>query len=391
MKAFTASCIVSRPFNLLKTFRMFFTMIMIAYGLPNIYLFLRIGKLFISNKYRVRYAIIYILLALLYPLSNAFFDGDGGSVGLILEAAGNYILTFYLYLFLSVLLFDILLIFNYIFKFISSEILKSSKFKKTALSIIILTSITVVIIGIINFNTIRVSEYNIEIPKKGSGIENLKIAFVADFHLDERTNIKYVERFVKEIKIIQPDLMLYGGDIVEGNGEDEELIRIENSLGEIETQYGVFAVLGNHEHYSGNEDGSFLRSAGMTLLTDSVVIINYAFNLAGRYDSQFRSRKSINEFIKSVNDTLPIILLDHRPTEIEEVSKTNVDIQLSGHTHNGQLFPINFIIRKMYLLNWGYEKIGNTHFFVTSGIRLWGPPVRTVGKSEIMVINITFI
>jgi hypothetical protein len=94
--------------------------------------------------------------------------------------------------------------------------------------------------------------------------------------------------------------------------------------------------------------------------------------------------------MRLVNDSLPVILVDHRPTEIDQVSKTTVDIQLSGHTHNGQMFPLNLILRSMYQLTWGYEKVGNTHFFVTSGIRLWGPPVRTVGKSEIMVIEVDF-
>jgi predicted MPP superfamily phosphohydrolase len=94
--------------------------------------------------------------------------------------------------------------------------------------------------------------------------------------------------------------------------------------------------------------------------------------------------------MKSITDSLPVILIDHRPTELAQVSKTLVDVQLSGHTHDGQMFPINLITRRVYPLSWGYRKIGNTHFFVTSGIRLWGPPVRTSGKSEIMVIDITF-
>ena len=78
-------------------------------------------------------------------------------------------------------------------------------------------------------------------------------------------------------------------------------------------------------------------------------------------------------------------------TNIMPVSKTLVDMQLSGHTHNWQLFPISLIIQSMYRLSWGHEIIGNTHFLVTSGIRLWVPPVRTVGKSEIMVIDVDFV
>ena len=127
----------------------------------------------------------------------------------------------------------------------------------------------------------------------------------------------------------------------------------------------------------------------MKVLSDTILSIDNSFNLGGRYDSHFRTRKSIDDFMKSHTDSLPLILIDHRPTEIVQVSTTQTDIQLSGHTHHGQMFPINLITKSVYELSWGYRKIGNTHFFVTSGIRLWGPPVRTVGKSEIMVINVT--
>ena len=92
----------------------------------------------------------------------------------------------------------------------------------------------------------------------------------------------------------------------------------------------------------------------------------------------------------SASPDLPIILMDHRPTELQEVSHTAVDVQFSGHTHNGQLFPINLLTHSIYELSWGYKKIRNTHFFVTSGLRLWGPPVKTAGKSEIMLVEILF-
>ena len=94
--------------------------------------------------------------------------------------------------------------------------------------------------------------------------------------------------------------------------------------------------------------------------------------------------------MKSVDSTLPVIMIDHRPTELEQIGKAGVDISFSGHTHDGQLFPLNLILRNMYPLVYGYKKFTNTHSFVTSGIRLWGPPVRTVGKSEILVVDVRF-
>ena len=200
----------------------------------------------------------------------------------------------------------------------------------------------------------------------------------------------YVERFEKQIEMIQPDLMLFGGDIIEGDKDDGDMVAFENILKEIHPRYGVYAVLGNHEFYGGPKRGLFFEKAGMKLLLDSSVVIDHSFNLAGRLDNRYDNRKPIEKLMISTNDSLPVILMDHRPTDLEAISKTAVDISLSGHTHNGQLFPLNLILRNMYRITWGYEKIGATHFIVTSGIRLWGPPVRTVGKSEIVVIDVRF-
>jgi predicted MPP superfamily phosphohydrolase len=369
---------------------MFHTIITLAYIIPNIYVFLRIWQLFINKGYKIHYTIIYLLLASFYPLSNLVNAGNSGILPAIFTAIENYILPFYLYLFLSVLVFDIFLLINFIFKIVPVAKLGTTRFKVASLSAILLLSTGVVVAGIINFNTIRTSEYHVEIPGKSSRISHLKIAFAADFHLKEGTNLSFVERFVKKIEDINPDLMVFGGDIVEGDRDDGDMLVFENLLKAIKPKYGVFTILGNHEYYGGQEKGSFFDRAGMTVLCDTILSIDGSFDLGGRYDSHFRARKSIDDFMRNYSDSLPMILVDHRPTEITQVSKTKTDIQLSGHTHNGQMFPINLITRSVYELSWGYRKVGNTHFFVTSGIRLWGPPVRTAGKSEIMVIDVSF-
>jgi predicted MPP superfamily phosphohydrolase len=369
---------------------MFHTIITLAYTIPNIYVFLRIWQLFINKGYKVHYTLIYFLLASIYPVSNFIFEDNSGILGGFLISAANYILPFYLYLFLSVLILDIFLLANRLFKIIPAEKFRNTRFKVYCLSFMLILSAGVVIAGIINFNTIRASEYQIGIPRKSSKISHLKIVYIADFHLNKGTGINFVKRFAGRIKVISPDLMIFGGDIVEGDREDENLVLYEQVLSGIKARYGVFTVLGNHEHYARQDQGSFFRKAGMTVLSDSIVIIDSSFYLVGRNDSHISTRMQIGELLKSVTDSLPVILVDHRPTEIDQVSRTSVDVQLSGHTHNGQLFPINLVTRKVYELSWGHKKIGNTHFFVTSGIRLWGPPVRTIGKSEIMVIDINF-
>ena len=370
---------------------MFHTILTLAYIIPNIYLFVRIWQLFISKEQRVYYVLIYLLLFLIYPVSNLFHEAGPGLAARTLSAFADYLLPFFLYLFLFVLLLDLLLLFSRLFRLVTEKKIKSSPFRSYGLPVIVFCSMAVVAAGIINFNTIRTTEYKITIPGKSSKASHIKIAFVSDFHLQETTGIHFMEKFMLKIDSIKPDLMLFGGDIVEGDREGENMERFEKLLSGIKTTYGVFGVLGNHEHYARQDKGSFFRKSGIEILSDSVVIVDSSFILVGRNDSHTRTRKSVEEIMRNIPDNLPVILIDHRPTEIEQISRTSADVVFSGHTHDGQLFPINLITRSIYELSHGHMKKNNTHFFVSSGIRLWGPPVRTTGKSEIMVIDAEFV
>jgi predicted MPP superfamily phosphohydrolase len=369
---------------------MFHFYITLAYIIPNIYVFFRINYLFISKGYRHWYILVYLLLAAIYPLAENFSHKDMNSFILVLSGISGYILPFFLYLFLSVLLFDLLLLLNLALRIVSSGIRKSFSFRFYALSSMIILSIAVVTAGAINLNTIRVSEYRIGVPRRHSNMDHLRVVFVADLHIQQNTPGSFVEQFVRKANALQPDLMLYGGDMTEGDRENETTESIVSALSTVHAKYGVFGILGNHEFYGGQEKGDFFRKSGITLLCDTMVRIDNSFYLAGRYDQHFGQRKSVDEILGNDSLDLPIILMDHRPTELQEISRTATDVVFSGHTHNGQMFPINLITRSVYELSWGYKKIRNTHFFVTSGLRLWGPPVKTAGKSEIMLVDIYF-
>ena len=368
---------------------MFHTILTLSYIIPNIYLFVRIRQLFIRKEQRIYYLLIYLLLFLVYPVSNLLNEGASALAARILSAIADYLLPFFLYLFIFVLLLDLLLLVNVMFRMVPREKIKSRSFRNGGLATVVFCSLAVVIAGIINFNTIRTTQYQISIPGKLSGISHLRIAFVSDFHLQEGTSLHFVEKFVSKIDSIRPDLMLFGGDIVEGDRNDENMERFERLFSSIKPRYGVYGVLGNHEYYASQDKGSFFTKSGIEILSDSVVILGSSIILVGRNDSHTRTRKSVEEIMRTVPDSLPVVLIDHRPTEIGQISKTSADVVLSGHTHNGQLFPINLITRRIYELSYRYMKKGENHFFVSSGIRLWGPPVRTIGKSEIIVIDIS--
>ncbi len=369
---------------------MFHLYLTLAYIIPNIYVFFRIKHLFISKGYKLWYTIVYLLLAAVYPVSENLSGHRINFFMQLLSTVAGYMLPFYLYIFLSVLLFDLFLLFNLLFRWVTKDVRKSFSFRFYTLFSMIFLSVVTVIGGAINLNTIRVSRYQVTVPKKDSHLADLRVAFVADFHLQQNSNPHFAEQFVQKVNALKPDILLYGGDIVEGRDENNVSEIILSTLRKVQTKYGAFGVPGNHESYGSRDNGTFYEKAHITLLRDTMLNIDHSFYLAGRNDERVRQRKSVNEILQNISPDLPIILLDHRPTRLQEVSQTPVNIQFSGHTHNGQLFPINYIIHRMYELSWGHEKIRNTHFFVTSGLRLWGPPVKTAGKSEIMLVDIKF-
>ena len=154
---------------------MFHTIITLAYILPNIYVFFRIYKLFITKGYKLSFSLVYVLLALVYPLSSLIPDMASGFLWDALRSFSAYILPFYLYLFLLILCFDIFLLINLPLRIISRERLKQTSFRAGTLATIVILSLLIVVAGIINFNTIRTSEYKIDVPARSASESHLKI------------------------------------------------------------------------------------------------------------------------------------------------------------------------------------------------------------------------
>ena len=175
---------------------------------------------------------------------------------------------------------------------------------------------------------------------------------------------------------------------------------IKQNLGEvlkkITSKYGVFAVTGNHEYIGGVEPAvKYLTEHGITELRDSFVKIDDSFYLIGREDrsgKQFggKWRRPLEEIITGIDKEFPLILMDHQPAKLDEAEKAGIDLQLSGHTHHGQLWPFNFITKKIYELSMGYKRKGKTHYYVSCGVGTWGPPIRTGNKPEIISFTLNF-
>jgi len=352
-----------------------------------IYAAWRLRTLIARTAWKNLSTILVALLAAGYPAAESLSHGTIGGGLKLFVLAGYYALPLVLYFIMTVLLMDLVVAVLRMSKAVTRETVRGEKFRLRRLVFVLSVPALVVAAGIINANVLRLHEYAIEVPRRSSALREMKVVFAADLHLGSLTPKNFLKGFVDKINAQKPDLVLIGGDIREGHRGEADLGAIEAQFRRLEARYGVFAVPGNHEGYAGTT-GEFFDRSHIRFLQDEVVTVDGLFSLVGRRDARRGTRESIDALLRKASDGLPVILLDHRPTDMEAVSRTRVDLQLSGHTHHGQLFPANFVTRLEYGLSWGHRKIGNTHFIVTSGAQLWGPPVRTVGASEIVVIHV---
>ena len=349
----------------------------------------RIWKLIPQNLSRSLFMIVYILLVLAFPLAETLSHHSSMRWANSIMIGGYFSLPLLLYLILSVILLDLALGAARLAGVLSKETVKGSRFRWICLLLVLAIPVAVVVIGAVRNNHPQIHEYSIEVSDKFSKIRQLKIAYASDFHFRETTNLRFMEQFIEKVNAAKPDIVLIGGDVLEGDRQGEKLGDFEAQFRLLKPKYGVYGVPGNHD-LRGASEMTFFDQAGIRLLQDAAEKIDNAFYLVGRKDGRSRGRKSIDDLLRDCDRNLPVIVLDHRPTDLENISRSGADILLSGHTHNGQLFPLNFIAKRQYELSWGYKLKNHTHVFVTSGIQVWGPPVRTAGVSEILMINVSF-
>jgi len=342
------------------------------------------------------------LFALLYVfLASSIF------VGYLIPVSGpakafhlisNYWLAIFLYLLLAIIIIDF---FYFVGRFTAiGSIISTSKALISAGLIVLLLVCLLLAIGTYTGNNVKIKEYDVSILKNGGARDELNLILISDLHLGYTVGEKHVNKLVKEINRLNPDIVCIAGDTF-----DNHYASIENIEGIIEhfrsikSVYGVYACLGNHDvdMRADNNDEmiEFFKKAGIVLLQDQGVLVDDSFYIAGRLDLapigiKNHKRKPIKDIIKEFDKSKPIIVLDHRPVELAEVAAGGSDLLLSGHTHKGQIFPGNLVTRRIFDIDYGYKKEGNLHIVVTSGAGIWGPPLRLGTQTEIVKINIKF-
>ncbi len=374
----------------------FFLFVLAIYTLINFYI-IRRGWQALAPRPVGRWVFVgvaaYLFLA--FPLSRILARWLPAAVSAFLSWVGGFFMAAMIYAFLLVLLIDILRLANRLIPFFPRFLTADPGKSGLAAFWVVVAVIGLTLAGgFVAAVFPRLRTYDFTIARKASSRDSLNVVMISDVHLGAIWRNGHLQKMVTRINDLRPDLILLPGDIVDMDVSKGEEERMTATLRGLRAPLGVFAVLGNHEYYGGAQKNiAYLERAGVRVLQDESLALADAVTLVGRKDltaAQFGdTRRSLEDILETADRRLPLILMDHQPFHFEEAERAGIDLELSGHTHAGQLFPITLINKAMYEQNWGPWRRGRTQYYVSCGAGVWGMPVRTGGISEIVQLRLS--
>ena len=359
-------------------------------------------------RFKVPFAVVYLFMALSPVIA---FLLPKSAVSIVIRRISTYWIGIMLYSLLYVVLFDLLRL-----------IAKHTKLKNTLLfsrgsvisigSVVVACAVATCLYGIFNARNIKVNEYSVTVNKSCGSDKHLKAVLVADLHMGYAIGVDHITNMVEKINQQDADIVIIAGDIFDNSYDgmdDPEGIKAQ--LKSIKSKYGVYAVYGNHDidekilmgftfDWGGKQLHSekmtnFMKECNIKLINDESVLINDEFYLVGRRDTdkpgtEDGTRAEISELTKDLDKTKPIFVLSHEPDELQKTADAGADIDFSGHTHDGQLFPGNLTIGLFWENPCGMIKKDNMYSIVTSGVGVYGTFMRVGTDAEICSVDIDF-
>ncbi|MDR2449163.1 MAG: metallophosphoesterase [Prevotellaceae bacterium] len=380
------------------SFVLVFVLILGVYLLINAYVFVRGWQaLETGMRYRWIYATVAPLLILSFIGAQFLKRSFDNPVIDFFWLLGSFWLAALLYLFFSVALIDFVRIILRGFGEKPAWLYAHYGMVKFALfCILAVGALTLLSVGHYNATRPIVNTVDIEINKHVAGRSSLNIVMASDLHLGCINGRSALQRWVNTINDLQPDIVLLPGDVFDDNPAAVARKRLGNILEGIKAPLGVYFAPGNHESYGNlSRAVEYLSAHRVQVLLDEVVLVDSSFYIAGRLDRSGErngvTRKSLQDLLETALDKeKPVFLLDHQPVKLNEAVEAGIDLQVSGHTHRGQLWPFSILTKCIYELDWGYRQKGSTHFYVSQGAGTWGPPVRLGTRSEIVQLKVRF-
>jgi predicted MPP superfamily phosphohydrolase len=242
--------------------------------------------------------------------------------------------------------------------------------------------------GFIRSNETKIKEISVEIPGLPSSWADKKAVWVSDLHLGGIRGAGFASRITNMTKDIGPDIVFVGGDLFDGSNSDPD--RLIEPFRELNPPLGIYFITGNHEEFSDPTPLiEAVRRSGMQILDNRMVILE-GVQIAGVDYASTRDNKRFSEVLEEMefDPNIPSILLRHAPDGLETALSAGIDFQISGHSHRGQVFPLNGITRLVWKgYDYGLKKFKNLIVYTSSGAGTWGPPARFGTDSEIVLIR----
>ncbi len=359
-------------------------------------------------RFKVPFAVVYLFMALSPVIA---FLLPKSAVAIVIRRISTYWIGIMLYSLLYVVLFDLLRL-----------IAKHTKLKNTLLfsrgsvisigSVVVACAVATCLYGIFNARNIKVNEYSVTVNKSCGSDKHLKAVLVADLHMGYAIGVDHITNMVEKINQQDADIVIIAGDIFDNSYDGmDDPEGIKEQLKSIKSKYGVYAVYGNHDidekilmgftfdwggkQLHNEKMTNFMKECNIKLINDESVLINDEFYLVGRRDTdkpgtEDGTRAEISELTKDLDKTKPIFVLSHEPDELQKTADAGADIDFSGHTHDGQLFPGNLTIGLFWENPCGMIKKDNMYSIVTSGVGVYGTFMRVGTDAEICSVDIDF-
>ena len=385
------------------------------YTLLNAYLMLRTG-LFVrrnlpSGKGRRAAALAVLLcavLAVILPIS--FFLPQGGPHRVLLKA-GNAAEGFIILLLFAYLMLELACLLARLFP-AGRRLVRSHGPRKLALGALVWAVCAVTwAYGSVHASQLTVKRYDVQVNKACEGVDSLRVVLAADLHLGNSVGAARVQDMVNAINAQNADLVLIAGDIFDNDvREMDDPQAVREALRSIESRLGVYACWGNHDVegrlFSGfsmqegeaaraQEMDDFIAASGIVMLADEAVLLDDAFWLVGRKDYEndgtgARGREPLEALLAGVDMDKPVLVVDHEPRLLQQNADAGVDVLFSGHTHDGQTFPLSLGINLKWENPSGMMRKGDMTSLVTSGVGVYGPDMRVGTDADVTVADITF-
>ena len=369
------------------------------------YIGLKGKRIFLHGRLKFKYRrcwliywLIYWTVALAFILSNVFRGilTTDNWITSIVTLIGTTYLGIFIY---SIMIFFVVDIIKFILKKINIGQPIKQNLKNiycNGISVFIIVFI-VVGLGVWNAQSQVVTNYEVNINKYAGKINSLNVVMISDVHMGITIKENGIDKMINSINELNPDIVLFCGDIFDENTTTNLKEYSRETFKNIKSKYGVYDITGNHEYGAGDlsQTISYFEDANIKFLQDESIKIAESFYVVGRNDPANRrvtgqEVKPLSDILKDVDKSLPIIVLNHRPENLEEAEAESVDLQLSGHTHKGQIFPGNLVTNYLNEKDYGHLIKDNFNLIVSSGYGTWGPPMRIGSENEIVNIKINF-